>query len=178
MYRVRRAATSDIPQLLELEHDAFPEQVPPTNFTRELEHRLSRYLVLDDPGALDAPLFGYAAVWMVIDESHLISIGVRTAWRGFGLGELLLIAALTLALDEGAESMLLEVRVSNTAAQQLYQKYGFRKVGVRRRYYPDNNEDAFLMNADRLTGDEEQQRLAALIAAHQARIGPYVLALR
>lgn len=178
MYRVRRMTSDDIPQALEMEHDAFPEQVPPTNFKRELEHRLSRYLVLDDPGDPHAPLPGYAAVWMVIDESHLISIGVRAAERGKGLGELLLIAALTLAIDEGAESMLLEVRVSNTAAQKLYEKYGFKRVGVRRRYYPDNNEDAYLMNAEKLTGEEAQQRLAALIAAHKERFGPYVLALR
>lgn len=177
MYRVRRMTVADIPQVTELERDAFPEQQPPTNFRRELEDRLGRYLVLEDD-ADPGTLLGYAGMWMVVDEAHLIAIGVRTAYRGRGLGELLLIAALKLAIEEGAESMLLEVRVSNRTAQRLYEKYGFRWVGVRRRYYPDNNEDAYLMTVDGLAGEEAQARFARLVAAHRQRLGQYELALR
>ncbi|MHB0868697.1 MAG: ribosomal protein S18-alanine N-acetyltransferase [Chloroflexota bacterium] len=93
---------------------------------------------------------GYAGLWLMVDEAHVTSIAVAPAYRGLGVGELLFLALIDISLEIGAQYMTLEVRVSNTLAQNLYQKYGFKEAGVRRRYYSDNNEDALIMWSDPL----------------------------
>jgi len=97
------------------------------------------------------PIVGFAGIWMMVDEAHLVTIAVAPAHRGKGLGELLLVSMIDLACILGASRMTLEVRVSNHVAQSLYRKYGFKNEGVRRRYYSDNGEDALIMTTDVLT---------------------------
>ncbi|MCX6022717.1 MAG: ribosomal protein S18-alanine N-acetyltransferase [Chloroflexi bacterium] len=178
MIRVRPMVSADIPQVIAIEQDAFPEDDPPTDFQRELDHPIAHYLVLEDDAQPEADrLLGYTGIWVVLDEAHLMSIGVRTLLRGRGLGELLLIATLDLAIEEGARQMFLEVRVSNVAAQTLYRKYGFVKVGIRRRYYPDNNEDALLMHVNGLTDEDSMRHRQELKRAHAERRSPYEVAL-
>jgi [ribosomal protein S18]-alanine N-acetyltransferase len=84
----------------------------------------------------------------MVDEGHITTIAVRPEFRGKGLGELVLCGLVDTALEVGARIMTLEVRVSNTVAQNLYLKYGFKQSGLRRRYYSDNNEDALIMTAE------------------------------
>jgi len=107
-------------------------------------------------------LAGYAGLWLVIDEAHVTTIAVRPAYRGRGLGELLLVALTEIALDINARWLTLEVRVSNEVAQGLYRKYGFRPSGVRHRYYSDNHEDALIMWTDEIQLQPFQQRFAEL----------------
>ena len=95
-------------------------------------------------------IFGYAGLWLMVDEAHITTIAVRPECRGKGLGELVLCGLVDTALEIGARIMTLEVRVSNTVAQNLYLKYGFKQSGLRRRYYSDNNEDALIMTADNI----------------------------
>ena len=84
------------------------------------------------------------------------------------LGERLLIALLDLALDRRATEATLEVRLSNLPARRLYEKYGFRPVGIRPRYYSDNNEDALIMTTEPLRSPEMIARLAERRAALEA----------
>ncbi len=91
------------------------------------------------------PMVGFAGMWLLFDEAHITTIGVEPAHRGRYLGELLLGTLLDEALRRGAGWLTLEVRVSNEPAQRLYHKYGFTVQGTRRRYYSDNNEDAYIM---------------------------------
>lgn len=91
-------------------------------------------------------VLGYAGMWMMVDEAHITTIALRSEWRGKGLGELLLASLVGAARDLGARRVTLEVRVSNQTAQTLYRKYGFHEEGLRRRYYSDNNEDAYIMS--------------------------------
>ncbi len=93
---------------------------------------------------------GYAGLWLMVDEAHVTSIAVSPGYRGLGVGELLFLALMDLSREIGAQYMTLEVRVSNSLAQNLYRKYGFKETGVRRRYYSDNNEDALIMWSDPL----------------------------
>lgn len=93
-------------------------------------------------------LLGFVGLWLMIDEAHIVTIAVREAHRRHGIGELLLIGATEIALANHQVMVTLECRVSNYAAQALYEKYGFRKVGIRPRYYSDNNEDAYIMSTD------------------------------
>jgi len=112
---------------------------------------------------------GIIGFWLMAGEAHIITIGVRQAYQGLGIGELLLISTIDLALTRQAEVMTLEVRLSNTAAQELYQKYGFTKRGVRRGYYTDNREDAVIMTTDTLTSAPFQSQFQLLKRAYAER---------
>jgi ribosomal-protein-alanine N-acetyltransferase len=91
------------------------------------------------------PVLGYAGSWLLMDDVHIATIAVHPRWRGRGLGALLLLALLDRGIELGARRATLEVRVSNQAALGLYHKYGFEIASRRKRYYADNNEDAYIM---------------------------------
>ena len=93
---------------------------------------------------------GFLGTWYMVDEAHIITVGVRNAFRGSGIGELLVIAAIEQAMDRQAAVVTLEVRPSNMAAINLYRKYGFKEKGLRKGYYADNREDALIMTTDPL----------------------------
>jgi ribosomal-protein-alanine N-acetyltransferase len=120
-------------------------------------------LLRSSPEAAAPPrlVVGYAGFWYIVDEAHISTIAVHPDWRGQGAGEQLLVAVLERALDLNAVQATLEVRVSNTRAQNLYRKYGFEEVGRRRRYYRDNGEDALLMTAELHAGYRDQMRRLA-----------------
>jgi len=115
-------------------------------------------------------IVGFAGMWLMLDEAHVTTIGVKRDLRGQGLGELLFATLLDLAMEMGARRVTLEVRVTNYSAQALYRKYGFREEGVRRRYYSDNNEDALIMWSDRLEAPEFQTRYREMRAALDERL--------
>jgi ribosomal-protein-alanine N-acetyltransferase len=95
-------------------------------------------------------IVGYAGLWQMVDEAHVTTIATHPSFRGRGVGELLLLGLIERAFDIGARWMTLEVRVSNTVAQNLYRKYTFKEMGLRRRYYSDNGEDALVLWTDPL----------------------------
>jgi ribosomal-protein-alanine N-acetyltransferase len=108
---------------------------------------------------------GYVGYWLMAGEAHISTIAVRPDKRGLGYGELLLAYSLEDGARRGAHIATLEVRVSNLSAQQLYTKYGFEKVGMRKAYYSDNNEDAFIMTTPQLNSAQYQTRLQRLKSA-------------
>src|SRR5205085_380091 len=80
-------------------------------------------------------IVGYAGMWLMLDEAHVTTIAVDPAYRGQGIGELLIVALLERSLALGAAETTLECRMSNHVAQALYRKYTFHDAGVRKRYY-------------------------------------------
>ena len=103
---------------------------------------------------LNERILGFAGMWLMLDEAHITTLGVKPTLRGQSFGELLFATLLEIAITVGARRATLEVRVSNFSAQALYRKYSFREEGVRRRYYSDNNEDALIMWSERLAAPE------------------------
>jgi ribosomal-protein-alanine N-acetyltransferase len=116
-------------------------------------------------------IIGFAGLWLMAGEAHITNIAVRESYRRQGMGELLLIALIDLALELGAHLMTLEVRASNTTAQSLYAKYGFIEVGLRRGYYTDNREDGVLMTIEDITSAPVRADLRRLRGAHARRWG-------
>jgi [ribosomal protein S18]-alanine N-acetyltransferase len=108
------------------------------------------------------PIVGYGGLWLTVEDAHVTTIAVDPAHRGKGVGELLLNALIDHAYELGGRQITLEVRVSNTAAQQLYVKYGFQPAGKRPRYYTDNGEDALIMWTDSIDAPEYRARLSEL----------------
>jgi ribosomal-protein-alanine N-acetyltransferase len=147
-----------------------PEPVTPgrRSFLSTLLPRVLRQDVVAPPHQVT--LAGYAGLWLMVDEAHVTTIGVRPQWRGRGYGELLLVTLVEAALDINARWLTLEVRVSNESAQQLYRKYGFQDAGTRKKYYSDNNEDALIMWTDELPGQPFQERYRRLKARLMERL--------
>ena len=134
-----------------------PTTVVPSSRTITAESPTTDYIV------------GYIGVWLMVDQAHIVAIAVREQYRRQGLGELLLSESVEMALANGQESVTLEVRRSNESAQALYEKYRFLKVGVRRRYYTDNKEDALIMTTPPINTDSYAEHLAYLRDRWQRR---------
>lgn len=93
-------------------------------------------------------VLGYFVAMQGVDEVHLLNITVEPAWQGQGWGRVMLDALALWSRAQGAQWLWLEVRTTNVRAQQVYQRYGFRRVGERRNYYPadQGREDAIVMS--------------------------------
>ncbi len=149
----------DIDAVQEVERASFPVPWPANAFRHELtQNRNARYVVARE----GADVIGYAGLWLMVDEAHITTFAVLPEHRRRRVGERMLQRLFDVAEEMGAEWLTLEVRVSNLAAQHLYEKYGFRRAGVRRRYYSDNNEDALIMWTDRIKDGAVRERLATL----------------
>ena len=158
---VDRMTVDDLPAVHEIEQQSFSTPWPAHAYRQELEqNKLAHYLV----ARFADHVVGFAGTWMLVDEAHVTTFATRAEWRRQGVGERLLIALIDLAISRGANEATLEVRPSNTPAIRLYEKFGFKVVGARPRYYTDNNEDALIMTTDPLEGPAMQRRLASLRA--------------
>jgi ribosomal-protein-alanine N-acetyltransferase len=137
----------DVAGVQEVEHASFPVPWPANAFRHELTaNRNARYVVARD----GERIVGYAGLWLMVDEAHITTFAVHPDARRRRIGERLLQRIFDVAAELNAEWITLEVRASNLAAQRLYEKYGFHRAGVRRRYYSDNNEDALIMWTERI----------------------------
>ena len=116
-------------------------------------------------------LVGFLGAWYMPDEVHIVSVGVRSDYRGLGVGELLLIGAIEQAQQRRMPAVTLEVRVSNHIAQNLYKKYGFEPMGVRKGYYSDNREDALIMTAFSIRNQTYREEFRILKDLHRQRWG-------
>ena len=89
-------------------------------------------------------IVGFAGIMTCLDEATLNNIVVKKSCRGRGIGGELLEALLELCADMNMKSLTLEVNVSNTPAIKLYEKFGFKNLGIRKKYY-NNSQDAIIM---------------------------------
>ena len=119
----------------------------------------------------DYSVLGFVGLWFMAGEAHITSIAVDELARGNGIGELLLMGSVELAMTQRATVVSLEVRISNTVAQSLYEKYGFRSVGIRKGYYTDDREDASIMTTDPIGSPSYGEKFLALKRAYMARHG-------
>ncbi len=141
-YSIRPITSADIDAVWNIEKMYFTLPWSRLSLALEVErNKCARYFVAESEGTI----LGYAGMWLVLDEAHITNIAVHPLARRRGIGEALLRALMAEAYRLGIERITLEVRDSNTAAQSLYEKLGFVRVGRRKGYYSDNNEDAIIM---------------------------------
>lgn len=139
----------DIDPVLELEHELFPDDAWSAGmFWSELAHARGphatrRYVVAEDPAT--GRLAGYAGLASAGDLADVQTIAVAREQWGTGLGARLLSELLRAATAFECAEVLLEVRVDNTRAQRLYERFGFEPIGFRRGYYQPGNVDALVM---------------------------------
>ncbi|MFO7612210.1 MAG: ribosomal protein S18-alanine N-acetyltransferase [Clostridia bacterium] len=137
------ADESHIDQMHEIEKASF--SIPWTYdslYQDVCEHEISVYIA----GIRNGEVVAYAGLWYVLEESHITNIAVREDFRNMGIGGVIMEHLFEEARRLGVRTMTLEVRESNAAAIRLYEKTGFYNAGIRKRYYPDTDENAIIMN--------------------------------
>lgn len=162
---LRYMQIADIPQVIAIDNVSFDPAWSARSYAYEIsESSYSHMVVLER--SVEQPVHGwrrffknlyretqhqvvaYGGLWHIAGEGHISTIAVHPHWRGNGFGEIALAGMIRRALTLDAEYVVLEVRVSNTIAQNLYQKYEFKTAAVKPRYYRNNNEDAYDMRLD------------------------------
>lgn len=147
---LRDMTEDDIEQVLEIESQSFSTPWTRNAFLIELrENMLAQYIVAQ----VDEKVVGYAGIWKILNEGHITNIAVLKDYRGKGIGNVLIEGLIWYCSKNNLDSMTLEVRESNTVAQNLYKKYGFVNSGIRPKYYGDNGENAIIMWRDNRRGD-------------------------
>ena len=144
-WTIRAAERRDVPALVRIEDEAFPEPWSRAMLLDEIARLESRrYSVAVEAGRI----VGYLGLMFVADEVHVNTIATAPGEEGRGIATSLLEEALAAARERGARRATLEVAVSNERAQALYRRFGFAPVGVRKRYYERTGEDALVLWAD------------------------------
>ena len=143
---IRRMTMADVDGVAAVEAATFPTPWSRDAFASEMNNVAARYLVAE----LDGEIIGFAGAWLILDESHITNIAVLAAHRGQKIGRRLTEGLMQYLSNLGAAYVTLEVRKSNEVAQKLYKSLGFIKLGVRKRYYEDNGEDALIMVCDHM----------------------------
>ena len=187
-YIVEKMTQADVPQVGVLERAVVTLPWSNPAFEYELQYNPMAYFFVvrsrapagEDQGQPPAgvpghrrsrqPVLGYGGFWLIVDEAHICTLAVHPDWRGRGLGELLLVHMVGHATAINATVATLEVRTSNLLAQQLYRKYGFEVVGLRKGYYSDNREDALIMTTPVLVSASYQHRFQELKSALHATL--------
>lgn len=129
--------------LLQLDQACFGGLWTLDAYERELDSPNTVLLGSIFPNSLE--LSGMGCFWSILDEAHITILAVHPQYQSQGLGQALLFSLLKAAYEHGLERATLEVRPSNVGAITLYQKFGFKTAGRRRRYYKDNDEDALIL---------------------------------
>ena len=149
---VRRMTLDDVDAVFEIEQESFARPWSRQAFVQEMtQNKCARYMVAEADGRVVA----YAGAWIVLDEAHITNIAVRKACRGQGIGKKVTFALMQYAANLGVVYATLEVRRGNVVAQNLYKQAGFEYVGLRKKYYEDNGEDAFIFCCQHMPEPEE-----------------------
>ncbi len=144
-WTIRAAERRDVPDLLAIEVAQFPEPWTRSMLLEEITNtETRRYRVAVE----ETTIIGYLGVMFVMDELHVNTLGTLPGHEGRGVATSLLEEAWADARARGVERATLEVAASNTRAQELYFRFGFAPVGVRKNYYERTREDALVLWAD------------------------------
>lgn len=141
-WKIRPAVPRDLPAIEEIEFESFSNPWQADTFRSLLGQDRATVLVAEDP---EVGVIGYAVFWWVMDQAELGNLAVRDGFQNRGTGSALLDQAKAHARAHGAESLFLEVRVSNASARRLYANHGFSQISVRKDYYRSPREDALIL---------------------------------
>jgi ribosomal-protein-alanine N-acetyltransferase len=153
---ISRMRHSDIEAVARLESECQSLPWSANVYVTELNNPNAHYCIAKTD---DGELAGYGGVWVVMDEMHITNLVTRPSMRCQKIGERVLIRLIQEGIRRGAQRATLEVRESNFQAHNLYLKYAFQDVAMRKRYYSDNNENAIIRWAEDLTGIDYQEFL-------------------
>ena len=142
-FKIREMTEDDIDDILQIEELCYgAHHWSRDSFLTELSNKISLYqCVINNKGKC----VGYMGIWKIIDEAHITNISIHPDYQNKKLAHRLILSAINECYKEKIKYITLEVRVSNEKAIHLYEKFGFKSLGLRKKYYQDNNEDALIM---------------------------------
>lgn len=132
---------ADLDEVMAIERTAFRHPWSASFFLEELQVACARTIVAE----INGKIVGYVLFWLLPEEIDIHNIAVHTAFRRQRIGQTLLQQVIEQARSRNSSRVTLEVRVSNIAAQKLYDSVGFVSRGLRKGYYSDDGEDAVIM---------------------------------
>lgn len=141
MIEVVEMTKEHLDDVMKIEWECFPIPWSRKSMEDELERKIAYYFV----ALVDGIVAGYGGMWHVVTEGHITNIAVSEKFRRLGVGNAIVDKMIELAEEKDMLGVTLEVRVSNEAAISLYKKHGFKIEGLRKEYYDDNKEDAYIM---------------------------------
>lgn len=140
---VRRATIEDAKEIFAIEMECFSVPWSLDSIETELLNEDNKlYYVVDDANGV----VGYAGAWLVYDEGQITNIAIRPSARRQGFGAKLTSALIEECFKRGMHEIFLEVRISNLFALSLYRQLGFTVKGMRKNYYSEPKEDAYIMS--------------------------------
>jgi [ribosomal protein S18]-alanine N-acetyltransferase len=148
--------STDIDRVYEIETRSHSAPWSKLTFQRELiggRHNLCMVVEMDDL------IVGFVCLYYVMDEGHITNIAVDNFFRKRGIATFMMLAITDVMVSKGVKRLTLEVRRTNEKAQGLYTKFGFRMKGLRKKYYTDNGEDAYVLWTDDITTAEYQSMI-------------------
>ncbi len=149
MIELRRLRVEDLGAIEEIERVSYPTPWSRSMFASELAKPSSICVGAFDVESIETgTLVGYMIISRYVDAWHVMNIAVAPTHRRRGIARQLLEHLFSLTDRDARRGYTLEVRVSNTGAQKLYEQLGFKPRGLRRGYYTDNREDAIIMWRD------------------------------
>jgi ribosomal-protein-alanine N-acetyltransferase len=166
--RIEKLKRRDLRHVLPIESVAFPEPWSVGVFNSELALRHGRLYRAAWDGDQMA---GYIGFLMVDDEAHITTIATAPRYQRNGVASALIIDGIRTLIPTGVKHLSLEVAAHNEPAQELYRRFGFAPVGVRKNYYPVTGEDALVMWVYDIDSPEYQQRLEDLGQEHRSDDG-------
>lgn len=134
----------DLPSVMEIEARSFPNPWHESTFRGEIQHRPISFPLVVVHNTLGR-VIGYIIFWLIGDEAQINNIAIHPDFRRMGMGEAVMRHVIQQLRSSGAVMVTLEVRPSNAGAQVLYRKLGFRMIGIRKGYYTNPSEDAFVL---------------------------------
>jgi ribosomal-protein-alanine N-acetyltransferase len=152
--------------VVRIEEECYPKPWSATLFLSELAQRSSRRYTVATIGPL---VVGYCGLMVIGEDGHVTTLTVDPPWHRRGIGTALLLDQARASPALGVRHLTLEVRASNSAAQDLYRRFGFAPVGLRRNYYSETGEDAIVMWARDVDAGAYAQRLAGIEAHLRSR---------
>ena len=139
---IRKMRLEDVEAVVDIETEAFSSPWRKETFAGLIDRPSLEVLVMEHA---DEGVIGYAVLWCILEQGELANVAITPRMRGKGLGSRLLDRVLEVARRRGVEAVYLEVRTSNTRALDLYRRFGFSDVGVRKGYYDHPKEDARIL---------------------------------
>jgi ribosomal-protein-alanine N-acetyltransferase len=150
---LRYMTVGDVDRVYEIETHAHSAPWSKLTFQRELiDGRHNTCMVAE----IDERIVGFVCLYYVMDEGHVTNIAVDNFFQNHGIATFMMLAVIDVMISKGVKRLTLEVRKTNEKAQRLYSKFGFKMKGLRKRYYTDNNEDAYIFWTDDITGEDYQ----------------------
>ncbi|PHV63620.1 ribosomal protein S18-alanine N-acetyltransferase [Cyanobacterium aponinum UTEX 3222] len=135
----------DLEQVLELDQICFGGLWSLDSYKREIESPNSYLLIITVNTHSGTKVIGFGCFWAILEEAHITILAIHPDFQGQGLGSLLLENLLKEAVNRKLERATLEVGENNTKAINLYQKFGFKEAGRRKKYYKKTGEDALIL---------------------------------